>query len=92
MIFKKEALGIGDIYLMAMIGALVGWKGVVLVFFIAPMPGAVIGILYKVFTKDSEIPYGPFLIFATLLLLYFPSFFYGWFNDVLFLLNKAFGA
>ena len=65
-IFKKEALGGGDVKLMAMVGAFLGWKVALLAFFIAPLFGAVYGIIEKIRTKESTIPYGPFLILGTL--------------------------
>lgn len=86
-IFKKEALGEGDIYLMAMIGALLGWKGVVIIFFLAPIPGSIIGIIMWKLTKNKEIPYGPFLILATFALIYFPAFFYGWLDNAIKILS-----
>ena len=61
-IFKKESMGGGDVKLMAMAGAFLGWKLALLAFFIAPFFGAVYGIVEKVRTKDSTIAYGPFLI------------------------------
>ena len=36
-------MGFGDVTLLAMIGAFVGWQGVIVVFFLAPFAGAVIG-------------------------------------------------
>ncbi len=55
------AVGGGDITLMAMIGAFLGWKRVLLTFFIAPVLGSVVG-LYVLFKKKQEIiPYAPFL-------------------------------
>lgn len=61
-IFKKESMGGGDVKLMAMAGAFLGWKVALLAFFIAPFFGAVYGIIEKIRTKDSAIAYGPFLI------------------------------
>lgn len=61
-IFKKESMGGGDVKLMAMAGAFLGWKVALLAFFIAPFFGAVYGIIEKIRTRDSAIAYGPFLI------------------------------
>ncbi len=69
-LFKKESMGGGDVKLLAMIGAFLGWKMAVLTFFIAPFFGAVVGIIIKIRTKDSMIPYGPFLSLASLISLY----------------------
>jgi leader peptidase (prepilin peptidase)/N-methyltransferase len=60
-IFKKEAMGGGDVKFLAMIGAFLGWKKVLISFFIAPLFGALVGIGVKIKTKSSLIPYGPFL-------------------------------
>ena len=65
-IFKKESMGGGDVKLMAMAGAFLGWKVALLAFFIAPFFGAVYGIIEKIRTKDSAIAYGPFLIMGVL--------------------------
>ena len=70
MIFRKESMGGGDIKLMAMIGAFLGWKTALLGFFIAPFFGAIIGIIEKIRTKDSTIAYGPFLILGALVSLF----------------------
>ena len=65
-IFKKEALGGGDVKLMAMFGALLGWKLVVLTFFMAPVFGSGIAIVMKYKYKKDVIPYGPFLSIAAI--------------------------
>ncbi len=65
-IFKKESMGGGDVKLMAMAGAFLGWKLALLAFFIAPFFGAVYGIIEKIRTRDSTIAYGPFLIMGAL--------------------------
>ncbi len=62
----KEAMGFGDVTLMAMIGAFLGWQSAVLIFFLAPGFGAVIGIVAWLLKRDNQIPYGPFLCFAAL--------------------------
>lgn len=63
---KREAMGFGDVTLMAMIGAFVGWQGAWIVFFIAPFAGAVIALLQFIVRGEREVPYGPFLCLATL--------------------------
>ncbi|MBF0570243.1 MAG: prepilin peptidase [Candidatus Omnitrophica bacterium] len=69
-IFKKETMGGGDVKLMGMVGAFMGWKLAVLTFFLAPFFGAGFGIVEKIRTKDSTIAYGPFLIMAALVSLF----------------------
>jgi len=65
-VFKKESMGGGDVKLMAMIGAFLGWKMVVLTFFLAPFFGSVVGLYVKYVKKEEIIPYGPFLSLAAL--------------------------
>lgn len=66
-IFKKETMGGGDVKLMAMVGAFIGWKLALLTFFIAPFFGSVVGIILKIKEGKSIIPYGPFLSLAALI-------------------------
>ena len=59
--FRKEAMGVGDIYLMAAIGSVLGWEGAALVFLVAPFFGLVYGLWHLARKQESEVPYGPFL-------------------------------
>ncbi|MGB3114101.1 MAG: A24 family peptidase, partial [Candidatus Omnitrophota bacterium] len=61
MIFRKESLGGGDVKLMAMVGAFLGWKLVILAFFMAPVLGLGFGLYMKLFKKREMIPYAPYL-------------------------------
>jgi prepilin signal peptidase PulO-like enzyme (type II secretory pathway) len=61
---RREALGFGDVTLMMMIGAFLGWQAGVLVFFLSPFAGMVVGVLQLVFRRSDEIFYGPFLCLA----------------------------
>jgi prepilin signal peptidase PulO-like enzyme (type II secretory pathway) len=63
---KKEAMGFGDVTLMSMIGAFVGWQACVIVFFLAPFFGLVLAVVNLVLRGEHEIPYGPFLCLAAL--------------------------
>lgn len=65
-IFKKEAMGMGDVMLFMMVGAFIGWRNVVLTLILASILGSVVGlaILAKKKKKDSVIPFGPFISIA----------------------------
>ena len=63
--FKKESMGGGDVKLMAMLGAFLGWKMAILIFFLAPFFGAPIGIYMKFVKKQDIIPYGPYISLAS---------------------------
>jgi prepilin signal peptidase PulO-like enzyme (type II secretory pathway) len=62
----REAMGFGDVTLMSMIGAFVGWQAALVIFFLAPFAGLVIGVLQWIGHGEREIPYGPFLCLAAL--------------------------
>ena len=69
--FKKEAMGGGDVKLMAMLGSFLGVKLVILTFFMAPFLGVVPGVVLKIKKGAETIPYGPFLSAAALIALFF---------------------
>jgi len=60
----KEAMGFGDVTLMAMIGAFLGWQACLIIFLLSPFAGLVAGIFSVVLHRQPEIPYGPFLCAA----------------------------
>ncbi len=66
-----EALGFGDVTLMAMIGAFLGWQPSMLVFFLAPLVAILFVLLRWMITGDTATPYGPYLCAATVLVLVF---------------------
>jgi len=70
----REGMGGGDIKLLAMIGAWMGWRPLLLVVLIASLIGAIVGsafILIKGKGFHLRIPFGPFLSFGALLLFFF---------------------
>ena len=71
-VFKQEAMGGGDIKMMAMVGGFLGWKGVILTTFLGSLLGSVIGI-FLIITKGkkmgSKIPFGPYLAFGAIITL-----------------------
>jgi leader peptidase (prepilin peptidase)/N-methyltransferase len=68
-VLKREAMGFGDVVLMAMIGSVLGWQPVVVVFFLAPVPAIAAALLSLLLRRRDEIPYGPWLSLAALILL-----------------------
>jgi len=63
-VLRREAMGFGDVTLMAMLGAMLGWQAAVLVFFLAPLAALAVGVIVFVLHRENEIPYGPFLCLA----------------------------
>ena len=62
--FRKEAMGGGDIKLMGGIGALLGWKGVITTIIFASVFGLVYSLYLMIFKgkqRSDAIPFGPFL-------------------------------
>ncbi len=59
-----EAMGFGDVTLMAMIGAFLGWQAALMTFFIAPFTSLVIALSQWIMTGRRDIPFGPFLCAA----------------------------
>lgn len=69
--FRKEAMGLGDVKFMGMVGAFLGFDGVLLVFFLGCVLGAVGGIVHRLITGDRYIAFGPYLSLGVLLTLFF---------------------
>jgi len=79
--FRREAMGLGDIHILAMIGAFLGWEAAVLTPFLAACVGLVPALwklawfLAKWLTgkkwssTDREMPFGPYLSIAALILM-----------------------
>lgn len=72
-IYKKDAVGEGDIFLMGGIGALCGWQGVFSGVIMASFFGSVYGVallLLKRADRMSHMPFGPFLALGAVINLY----------------------
>ena len=74
---KREGMGGGDIKLLAMLGAFLGWKAIFPIVFLASFAGTLIGVpLMLLQKKDGKLalPFGPFLALAAIIyLLYGPQ-------------------
>ena len=72
---KKDGLGEGDIVMLAMVGAFLGWQNVLLVLFLSSLAGSLVGFVFIFFLKkgtDFLYPYGTFIGAAAL-----PTIFWG---------------
>lgn len=70
----KEGMGGGDIKLLAMMGAFLGWKAIPFIIFASSLVGSVVGLsLMLIKKKDSKlaIPFGPYLAFAAILYIFY---------------------
>lgn len=63
---RVEALGFGDVLLMSMVGAFLGWQPVGISFFYAPLFALPIVIAIAVITGRAATPFGPYLCMATI--------------------------
>ncbi len=70
-VLGREAMGFGDVTLMAMIGTFLGWQACLAVFFIAPFAGLFVGGAQWLLRRDNEIPYGPYLCLGAAVVIVF---------------------
>jgi leader peptidase (prepilin peptidase) / N-methyltransferase len=69
-----EAMGMGDVKLLAMIGALIGWQGVFFTIFVSSAAGTLVGLPLMLFKGEGlrmEVPFGPFLAMGAVSYLFF---------------------
>lgn len=63
---NREAMGFGDVILMAMIGSFLGWQATLIIFFLAPMMALTVVAATWLFRRQRELPFGPYLSLAAL--------------------------
>jgi len=78
----REAMGQGDAPLLAMVGALGGWQGVVFGIFMASLFGVFGGIIGRL-GFGSRLPFGPCLLLAGLLWLFGGQQMWNWYMQLL---------
>lgn len=64
---RREGLGLGDVKLLAAIGAFLGWQAVLFTIFTASVVGAVVGGASVGFKLRQAVPFGAFLSFGAML-------------------------
>ncbi|MEK6790236.1 MAG: prepilin peptidase [Deltaproteobacteria bacterium] len=82
---KNEGMGGGDVKLLAMIGAFLGWQGALMTLLLASLSGSIIGLaMMLLYGKDSKyaIPFGPFLAAGALAYLFLGRRLISWYFTV----------
>ncbi len=78
-VFKKEAMGGGDVKLLAAIGAFFGWKGALFALFAGSVAGSFAGLAVKYTLKKEAIPFGPYLALGTVLHMFWGEAILSWY-------------
>ena len=79
---KEEGMGMGDVKMLAMVGAFLGWRAVLLTLVLSSFAGAVIGIAMMGLQKGDlryALPFGTFLALGTLIAMLFGEAMLGWY-------------
>ena len=81
-VLSRGGMGGGDIKLVAMIGAFLGWQAVFVTIFFGALSGAMVGIglmLLKKKGRKDPIPFGPFLALGAFLAMIWGQDFLAWY-------------
>lgn len=73
-IYKREAMGFGDVKLMAFLGTFLGWKGIFFTFLLGCFAGALYGVghwLVRGKIRNVQVPFGPFLAAGAMAMVFF---------------------
>lgn len=84
---KGKAMGFGDVKLAILMGILLGSPNILVALFLAFLFGAIIGLVLIFFDgkgMKSQIPFGPFLIFGTVIALFYAEIIIKWYLSLIF--------
>ncbi len=79
---KRQGLGMGDVKMMAMVGAFAGWRLALLTIFVGSLLGSIVGIFLVLFggrTLQSKLAFGTFLGAAAAIALFYGVTFLQWY-------------
>ena len=80
---KQDGMGGGDIKLLAMLGAFLGWQSLPFIVFASSLTGSIVGLLAMSVQKkggQTRIPFGPFLSLAGIVYMFFSKWIIFYFN------------
>ncbi|HLG22700.1 MAG TPA: prepilin peptidase [Candidatus Manganitrophaceae bacterium] len=84
-VLKKDGMGGGDIKLIAMIGAFLGWRGMLLTIFLGALAGSLVGlflVLIRGRSRAEPIPFGPFLSLGAMIALFWGGIILNWYFNI----------
>ncbi len=90
-VLGQEAMGLGDVTLMAMIGSVLGWQPVLMVFALAPFCGLFVGVTVKMLLNRPYVPYGPYLSAAAVVVMLGWKWIWSWEPTQYVSIRKLFG-
>jgi len=85
-LFKKEGMGMGDVKLLAMIGAIVGWELVIVIIILAASLGSIVGLTLIAIRKLGRrqlIPFGPYLCIGAVVAMFYGTEILDWYGALL---------
>lgn len=83
---REEGMGLGDVKMLALIGAFLGWKGLLVSLFFASLSGAAVGLALlprRETGMKTQLPFGVFLALGALIALFFGQGIAAWYGGVL---------
>jgi len=91
---RQEGMGLGDVKLLAMMGAFLGWKSILFIIMVASFTGALLGAAVMVIKKKNgryAIPFGPFLSLGALCYLFCGPEMINWYLNLHWLIQEGIG-
>jgi leader peptidase (prepilin peptidase)/N-methyltransferase len=82
-VFKEDAMGGGDIKMMAMVGAFLGWQGVLLTVFLGALVGSLVFVPLMLAGQKKLVPFGIFLAVGAAITYEFATGILGWYGQYL---------
>jgi len=81
-VVPREAMGLGDVKFMGLVGAFLGWKGILFTLFSASILGSVVAVLMILIKRRewaARIPFGPYLALGAALWVFIGPAFLAWY-------------
>jgi len=87
LVTRREGMGGGDIKLLAMIGAFIGWKGVLFTILCSSFIGSVVGVILMLISSQADskyaVPFGPFLSLGAIIYVVWGEYLINWYMGFL---------